>query len=93
MSPKDLVLNIAVNMGRVSRWVMEGKQSRVDQFLNETEKYLADLEKSNYNPKFDNTLKNFKQTLTNLKKKKKDHLWAEDALTWANILQHRAKLA
>ena len=40
METKELVLNIAVNVGRLCRWAMEGRKSRVEQFLVETEEYV-----------------------------------------------------
>lgn len=94
MDAKDLTLNIAVNMGRLCRWVMEGKSARVNQFLKETENYLNKLEKTAKSERFIPTFIAFKNKFSELKnKEKRDEVWAEDALTWANILQHRAKLA
>lgn len=94
MDAKDLTLNIAVNMGRLCRWVMEGRNERVNQFLKETENYLDSLEHAAKSERFMPTFTAFKSKFFELKnKEKKDKIWAEDALTWANILQHRAKLA
>lgn len=94
MNAEDLTLNIAVNLGRLGRWVDEGKTSRVQTFLEETESYLQQLEKINKSPNFEKTLKSFKVSFQMLKNDSKlDQNWAEEALTWANILQHRAKLA
>lgn len=94
MTAKDLTLNIAVNLGRISRWVAEGKTSRIKQFLKETEDYLAKLEQTPKNKKFERTFKLFKKNFQTLKTRNRfDDKWAEDALTWANILTHRAKLA
>ncbi|OGY29142.1 MAG: hypothetical protein A3F35_03070 [Candidatus Woykebacteria bacterium RIFCSPHIGHO2_12_FULL_45_10] len=94
MNAQDLTLNIAVNMGRLGRWVDEGKTSRTTVFLEETWDYLQELEKINRNPRFEKTLKSFKDSFQNLKNNSNyDENWAEEALTWANILQHRAKLA
>jgi hypothetical protein len=33
MTAQELTLDIAVNLGRLCRWAMEGRRSRVDQFL------------------------------------------------------------
>ena len=44
MSAEDLTLNIAVNLGRLGRWAMEGKEKRIKQFLWETDQYLEELE-------------------------------------------------
>lgn len=94
MNAQDLILNIAVNLGRLSRWAMEGKGTRVNQFLIETEQYLNQLENVPKSPKFDPTFQTFKLKFNRLKNDiKLDKFWAEDVLTWANILTHRAKLA
>jgi len=94
MSAKDLILNIAVNLGRLGRWVDEGKMSRTKLFLDETWDYLLELEKLTSNPRFEKTLKSFKESFQDLRSNSiYDKAWAEEALTWANILQHRAKLA
>ena len=110
--PKDLqVLNISVNMGRISNWIVsldqlfrdkgvEVYQSRVNlisKMIVQTESYLKDLESQNISDGFKNTLSRFKEDFNkiNMQTITKDNqlYWAEKALTWANILQHRAKLA
>ena len=93
MTNHDLVLNIAVNLGRLSRWVAEGRIARVPQFLADTEIYLDQLEKAPKSEKFNKTFNLFKNKFHYLKSKNLDEIWADDALTWANILTHRAKLA
>lgn len=94
MNAEDLTLNIAVNLGRISRFAMEGKRERVKQFLQETENYLMELENVSRSEKFDVTLQHFKNKFEQLKHNVElNKIWAEDMLTWANILQHRAKLA
>ncbi len=93
------ILNISVNLSRLSQWVYEGYDKRtqlIDRFMNQTGKYLVDLEKQRVSEKFKPTLERVKKEFSLLKKNlgsqdKRD--WAEDALTWANILTHRAKLA
>lgn len=52
MNAHDLVLNIAVNMGRLSRWSMEGRSVRIKQFLDETDQYLNKLNQVEVNEKF-----------------------------------------
>lgn len=94
MSSSDIVLNIAVNMDRLSRWSQDGNLKRLDQFLKQTEGYLENLKKQDVSETFKPTLLRFSQELDFLKKADKNSLeWAEKALTWANILTHRAKLA
>lgn len=94
MNAKELTLNIAVNLGRISRWAMEGKKVRIQQFLQETDAYIGDLEKATRNPRFEKTYKLFKKSFYVLKSNPKlNYEWAESMLTWANILTHRSKLA
>lgn len=94
MTASEIVLNIAVNMGRLGRFALEGKNNRVGQFLDETEQYLRELEASVPKEKFKPTLEFFKIKFQSLKNNKiVDDAWVEEALTWANILTHRAKLA
>lgn len=94
MNAHDLTLNIAVNLGRLARWADEGKHRRIDQFLRDTESYIVLLEKTTQQKRFQQTFRRFRQAFTELKNNpNRDKSWAEDALTWANILTHRAKLA
>jgi|GEM_PF-565845 len=93
MDAKDLTLNIAVNLGRMARWAIEGKTKRIEQFMVETERYLIELENVSRGPRFEKTYKIFKQRFKAFKNNSHhDAAWAEELLTWANILTHRAKL-
>lgn len=94
------VLNISVNLSRLSQWVYEGYDKRpvlIDKFLDQTESFLKDLEKQDISEGFMPTLEQVKKEFDELKKQtiteENKIVWAEKALTWANILQHRAKLA
>ncbi len=94
MNAEDITLNIAVNLGRLSRWAQEGKKARINQFLIETQEYIDKLDNTKVKPKFKKTLDTFKTNFTRLKRcSDYDYDWAEQVLTWANILTHRAKLA
>lgn len=99
VSNKDKILDISVNLARVSDWIFSenpSKQKRVDQFLQETKTFLVDLSKRRVSPRFEPTLIQFKKEFEELLKNRnriRKNEWAERALTWANILQHRAKLA
>lgn len=93
MNAHELILNIAVNMGRLSKWAMEGKTERIKQFIADTEDYIDQLESTPQREKFKPTYISFKRKFEELKNSVPNEIWAEDALTWANILTHRAKLA
>lgn len=94
MNAQDLTLNIAVNLGRISRWAVEGKEARIRQFLAETENYLTELRAAPKSKRFEPTFATFEKRFQYLKNNiALNEEWAEEALTWANILTHRAKLA
>lgn len=93
MDAKELTLNIAVNLGRLCRWSMEGRRSRVDQFLAETEEYVKALDAAPKSARFLPTYEWFKKDFESLSRNiRMDADWAESMLTWANILSHRASL-
>ena len=81
MNSRDIVLNIAVNMGRIGRFAQEGQLSRVKQFLTESREYLSQLPLHLRNPKFEIWLKLAGENVD-----------PEEAYTWSNILTHQAKL-
>lgn len=93
MNAKELTLNIAVNLGRLCRWCMEGRKSRVDQFLIETQGYVRALEIAPKSSRFLPTYEWFKNDFELLSHNvRMDANWAESMLTWANILTHRSSL-
>ncbi|MCX5714782.1 MAG: hypothetical protein NT033_08295 [Candidatus Omnitrophica bacterium] len=93
MNAKELILNIAVNLGRLCRWAMEGRKARVDQFLAQTDDYLKALESVPKSSRFMPTYEWFKRDFERLSHDvRMDADWAESMLTWANILSHRASL-
>lgn len=94
MTAQEITLNIAVNLGRLARWVSEGKTARVKQFIDETDEYIAILDKTSKSERFEKTYESFKANFDRLKRSNRfDDIWAEEALTWSNILTHRAKFA
>jgi hypothetical protein len=96
---KAQILNISVNLSRLSQWVYEGYDKRlklIDRFMKQTENYLADLDKQEVSEDFRPTLERVRSEFAYLKKtlnSQDKRFWAEKALTWANILTHRAKIA
>ena len=94
MDAKEITLNIAVNMGRLCRWSMEGRRARVDQFLIETQEYVQALDVAPKSDRFLPTYEWFKNDFELLRLNVEMNAdWAESTLTWANILTHRASLA
>jgi len=93
MNAKEITLNIAVNLGRICRWALESRRERVDQFLAETEEYVKALEAAPKSSRFLPTYVRFRKDFEALRNNvRMDSDWAETALTWANILSHRASL-
>jgi predicted MPP superfamily phosphohydrolase len=86
MNTNDLVLNIAVNLNRISKFLEQGNKKRAKFFIEDNNYYLKEIESKKLSVKFKKTFDLFKKEMVNFKD-------AEDFLTWANILQHRAKLA
>lgn len=94
------ILNVATNMGRIGGWVADSYDSKrklIFRFLDETEVFVNDFAENKIPEEFEPTFERFKKEFAKLKSEKiteKNKLeWAERALTWANILQHRSKLA
>ena len=93
MNAQELTLNIAVNLGRLGRWACEGNHKRLNQFLEETEGYIHQLENMPQTSRFQKTFRIFREQFNSLKNGNVDDTWAEMMFTWANILAHRARLA
>ena len=94
MDAREIILNIAVNLGRLCRFAMEGRRERIEQFLAQTEEYLKALESTPKSGRFLPTYEWFKNDFYRLSRDvHMDADWAESMLTWANILTHRASLA
>ena len=94
------ILNISVNMARLSEWIADSyasHRSLISIFIKQTESYLNDLSDQNISERFKPTLTRFQMEFKKLRIEIEDEknklYWAERALTWANILQHRSKLA
>lgn len=94
MDSREIILNIAVNLGRLCRFAIGGRRERVEQFLAQTEEYLKALESATKSSRFLPTYEWFKNDFKRLSRDvRMDADWAESMLTWANILSHRASLA
>lgn len=94
MNAEEITLNISVNLNRIARWSMEGREKRVAQFLDETKLYINELEKTPKSDQFTKTFKRFQKEFTLLSSSQTlSPEWTESISTWSNILQHRAKLS
>jgi len=94
MTAQEATLNIAVNLGRLSHFATEGKTARVQTFLDDTQQYVDILKQEPKKEKFLPTYQQFLQAYHELRTMNNyNYDWADKALTWASILEHRAKLA
>ena len=100
MDEKAKILDIAMNLNRIGNWAAddyEAKRERIELFLGNTTDYINSLPKDKLSKKFRKTYEAFLEEFVELKKAGqqgvKDPLkWAEDMMTWGNILTHRSKL-
>lgn len=97
---KSKILDIAMNLNRIGNWAADDyllKKDRIKTFLENTSFYIRNIDESKFQTKFAETFKDFKQKYPFLEREgltgPKDNLiWAEEMMTWGNILTHRAKL-
>ena len=97
---KSKILDIAMNLNRIGNWAADGYLPRKDKikvFLENTSLYIKNVDKTEFNPVFSKTFKDFQEKYLILEKEgikgpKDDLYWAEEMMTWGNILTHRAKL-
>lgn len=88
------ILDISVNMFRISKWVKEtseAKQALIKKFMDQTEELLSQLSNQNISEEFRSTLRRFTAEFNELKKEvaieKDKRDGAKRALKWADILQ------
>lgn len=94
------IMDIAMNLARIGNWAaddFDGKEKRINVFLEQTKEYLQSLDIDSYSTGTQHTLacfaKAFYMLRTQTPRISEERLrWAEDMLTWSNILTHKAKL-
>lgn len=99
MDTKTKILDIAMNLNRMGNWAADGyvvKRKRIITFLDNTTRYIQSLDKTALSPKFRKTFDIFLKNYNTLKKAgisgpSNPIEWAEDVMTWGNILTHRSK--
>lgn len=100
MKNKAKILDIGMNLNRVGNLAADDykkKKKRINIFLEETKEYINSINESSLPNPFKKTFTKFLKEYSLLEKKRikkqDDQLkWAEDMMTWGNILTHRAKL-
>ena len=94
------ILDIAMNLNRVGNWAADdyfGKKDRIVTFLKSTSSYIRNIDKNSLPTSFADTFNNFVKEYRilekeGIKKPANPIFWAEDMMTWGNILTHRSKL-
>ena len=97
---KQLILDIAMNLNRIGNWAADDydkKQRRILLFLDQTKEYIETLDQTTYPEKFIPTMNVFLPKFQSLLKEGTSHpanldVWAEEMMTWGNILTHRASM-
>ena len=100
MDNRSIILDIAMNLNRVGNWAADGydeKKARIKIFLSNTTQYIRKIELDLLSPSFRRTydwfLKDYPKLEREGLKGPNDSLkWAEEMMTWGNILTHRSKL-
>lgn len=98
MDTKSKILDIAMNLNRIGNWAADGymlKKERIKTFLDNTTQNIQDIKKVTLPPKFRNTFDLFLKNYKILEKKGIEgpvdsNKWAEEMMTWGNILTHRS---
>ncbi|MEK7573482.1 MAG: hypothetical protein AAB531_03585 [Patescibacteria group bacterium] len=97
ISTKDKILDISLNLARVGNWTADAydqKKQLIARFMVQTQDYINNLSDKELNSLTRPVFKRFKKEFQDLRTEKIEdenkYSWAERALTWANILQHRS---
>lgn len=100
MDTRSKILDIAMNLNRIGNWAADdyyARKERIARFLESTTRYIREVGEIPQDGSFKETFERFLKEYPNLKREglkgpKKPLWWAEDMMTWGNILTHRAKL-
>ena len=98
MDMRNKILDIAMNLNRIGNWAADdyyAKKKRIKMFLENTTKYLQQVDKIPHNSPFKKTFDRFMDEYPKLKEEglegpKKPLWWAEKMMTWGYILTHRS---
>lgn len=93
-------MDISLNLCRIGNWAADGHEQKKDLialFLKKTEECVQTFKHDGLTSDGKLMFFYFKKEFDKLRleeiTEKNNEWWAERALTWANILQHRAELA
>jgi hypothetical protein len=100
MDTRSKILDIAMNLNRIGNWAADdyyAKKQRIKRFLESTSEYIKEVDKIPQHSPFSKTYERFLKKYPKLEKEgledpKNPLWWAEEMMTWGNILTHRVKL-
>ena len=100
MDTRSTILDIAMNLTRMGNWSADGydkKKERIKTFLANTNQYIKDINGAPLPPSFKKTFDLFLREYGQLEKTglegpNNSLEWAEEMMTWGNILTHRSRL-
>ena len=91
MTSKDAVLNIAVNLGRIAKYIETNRLNRAVVFSNDNKQYVSHIKTSGVSQNVKKSLK-AALSLSNGVSDTNSANVPDDFYTYANILTHRARL-
>lgn len=100
MDTKSQILDIAMNLNRVGNWAADGYEERKEKikvFLENTSGYIQNIDQTKLPSSFAGTFSEFKKEYFELERAglngpENTLYWAENMMTWGNILAHRSNL-
>lgn len=100
MDNRIKILDIAMNLNRIGNWAADdytAKKDRIRMFLDSTTQQINDINEKSLPRPFKNTFDSFLMSYPKLFREgmTKPHNsleWAEQMMTWGNILTHRSAL-
>lgn len=99
MDNKSKILDIAMNLNRIGNWAADdfsSKKKRIKTFFDQTTRYVNSLPSSSFKSPFKKTFDQFlaahKKLQAEIENPKDSLKWAEEMMTWGNILTHRSRL-
>lgn len=100
MNTQSKILDIAMNLNRIGNWAADdyyAKKQRIKRFLDSTTQYIKEVDEFPQHSAFSKTYESFLKEYPSLKKEglsgpQNPLWWAEEMMTWGNILTHRSKL-
>ncbi len=100
ISARERIMDISLNLARIGNWTADSydeKKNLINRFILQTDEYIDEISGNILNKELNSIFQKFIAEFEKLKRESVNRSnkeeWAERALTWANILQHRAKLA